>query len=76
MALHRTSVAPLVESDAVFGWRRARLLAAGCPPDLAARLAADCEIELCAVLDLLDRGCTPELADRIVAPLGKDRRPC
>ena len=76
MSSHRTSVAPINESDAVVRWRRGRLLDAGCAPDLAARLAGDCEIELHAVLELIDRGCPPELAARILAPLDDDRRRC
>lgn len=50
-------------------WRRERLLAAGFAPDLAARLAADSEVDLHAMLALIDRGCPPELAVRILAPL-------
>jgi hypothetical protein len=76
MTFHRTSVAPLVQSDAVVGWRRDRLVDVGCAPDLAARLAGDCEIELHALLELIDRACPPELAARILAPLDDDCRPC
>lgn len=76
MTFHRTSVAALVQSDPVVEWRRGRLIAAGCAPVLAARLAGDSEIELHAVLDLLNRACPPELAARILAPLDDARRPC
>ena len=76
MTFHHASVAPLVQADPVVGWRHARLLHAGCAPDLAARLAGDCGIELHAVLELIDRSCPPELAARILAPLDDDRRPC
>jgi hypothetical protein len=76
MSSHRTSVAPFNESDAVVRWRRGRLLDAGCAPDLAARLAGDCDIELHAVLELIERGCPAELAARILAPLDDARRPC
>jgi hypothetical protein len=76
MTLRRTSVASLVQSDPVVEWRRGRLITAGCAPGLAARLAEDCEIDLHAVLELLDRACPPELAARILAPLDADRRPC
>lgn len=76
MTSYSTSVAPFEESDAVFRWRRGRLLDAGCAPDLAARLAGDCAIELHAVLELIDRGCPPELAARILAPFDDACRPC
>jgi hypothetical protein len=76
MTSYRTSVAPFAESDAVVRWRRGRLLNAGCAPDLAARLAGDCQIELHAVLELIDRGCPSDLAARILAPLDEDCRPC
>ncbi len=64
------------ELGAVVGWRRGRLLAAGFVPALAASLAADCRIDLHAVLDLIDRDCPPTLAARILAPLGDYARPC
>ena len=64
------------EVGAVVGWRRGRLLAAGFVPELAATLAADCRIDLHAVLDLVDRDCPPALAARILAPLDDDPRPC
>jgi hypothetical protein len=65
-----TSTAP----QSLVGWRRDRLLDVGCAPDLGARLAGDCEIELHAVLELIDRACPPELAARILARLDDDRR--
>jgi hypothetical protein len=64
------------ELGAVVGWRRGRLLAAGFVPELAASLAADCRIDLHAMLDLIDRDCPPALAARILAPLENDPRPC
>ena len=64
------------EHGAVVGWRRGRLLAAGFVPELAARLARDCRIDLHSVLDLIDRDCPPALAARILAPLDDDPRPC
>jgi hypothetical protein len=64
------------EFGAVVGWRRGRLIAAGFTPELAARLARDCRIDLHAVLELIDRGCPPALAARILAPLDEDPRPC
>jgi hypothetical protein len=50
-------------------------MAAGFAPPLAAVLAGDCNIDLHAVLELIDRGCPPELAARILAPLDGPR-PC
>jgi hypothetical protein len=76
MSFHRNSLAPPLPSDPVVEWRRGRLIAAGCPAGLATRLAEDSEIELHAVVELLDRGCPPELAARILAPLNADRRLC
>ena len=60
--------AHLVHGD----WRRRRLLAAGCSPDLALRLAADGALDLHELLELVDRGCPPELAARILAPLDRE----
>ena len=42
---------------------------AGCEPDLAWLLAADGDIDLHDLLNLIDRGCPPDLAARILAPL-------
>jgi hypothetical protein len=76
MSFRRSSVASLVQPDAVIEWRRGRLVAAGCARGLAAPLAWDPQLELHAVLELLDRACSPELAARIVAPLDDDGQPC
>ena len=76
MTSNRTSLDTRAESGAVIGWRRGRLVAAGFAPELAARLAADCRIDLHAVLELIDRGCPPALAARILAPLDDAPRPC
>jgi hypothetical protein len=64
------------EHGAVVGWRRGRLLAAGFGPELATSLAADCRIDLHALIDLIERDCSPALAARILAPLDDDPRPC
>lgn len=58
-----------MECTTVVTWRFARLAAAGFPPDLGERLAADTSVDLHALLDLVDRGCPPSLAARILAPL-------
>jgi hypothetical protein len=76
MTSDRTSYDTRAEFGAVVGWRRGRLVAAGFAPDLAARLAGDCRIDLHAVLELIDRGCPPVLAARILAPIDEDPRPC
>jgi hypothetical protein len=76
MTTDRTAYDARAEHGAVVGWRRGRLVAAGFAPDLAARLAGDCRIDLHAVLELVDRGCPPPLAARILAPLDDAARPC
>jgi hypothetical protein len=76
MTSDRTSYDTRPEFGAVVGWRRGRLLAAGLVPELAARLARDCRIDLHSVLDLIESGCPPALAARILAPLDGDPRPC
>jgi hypothetical protein len=50
-------------------WRSGVLLQAGCDPALARALAADGDIDLHDLLNLIDRGCPPALAARILAPL-------
>jgi hypothetical protein len=55
----------------VLTWRRQLLQHAGCEPGLARELAADGDIDLHDLLNLIDRGCPPHLAARILAP---DRR--
>ena len=76
MTSERTTFQTRAEHGAVIGWRRGRLLASGFAPDLAARLAADCSVDLHALLELIDRGCPPALAARILAPLDDGPRPC
>jgi hypothetical protein len=73
---HRRTLESPALLDPVAEWRRGHLLAAGFAPDLAARVAAHCDIDLHAALQLVDRGCPPELAVRILAPLDEHRRPC
>ena len=53
-------------------WRSQVLRHAGCDADLAWELAADADIDLHDLLNLLDRGCPPPLAARILAPLDRD----
>lgn len=51
----------------VVAWRLCRLREAGFTPSLAASLAV-MQIDLHALLQLVDRGCPPELAARILSP--------
>lgn len=57
------------EAHEVVFWRRDRLVHAGFPLPLAARLARDPRYDLHALIELVERGCPPELAVRIVASL-------
>lgn len=72
----RKTIEPPAPLDPVVEWRRRNLLAAGFGRALAAQLAAHCDVDLHALLELVDRGCPPELAARILAPLDERRRPC
>ena len=56
-------------ASAATDWRRARLVDAGFPRELAARLARDARYDLHALIELVERGCPPSLARRILAPL-------
>jgi hypothetical protein len=53
-------------------WREARLRLAGFDPETASELARDDEVDLHAVLELIDRGCPPHLAARILTPIRSD----
>jgi hypothetical protein len=53
----------------VVTWRSERLERAGFAPDTAAALAADFQMDLHALLELVESGCPPHLAARILAPL-------
>jgi hypothetical protein len=57
------------DSSEVRAWRRRCLERAGVDLALADALARDRNVDLHALLELIDRGCAPELAARIVAPL-------
>lgn len=67
---------PAAPRDRVTAWREERLLRTGVDPRLAAAIAADCAIDLHAMIDLIERGCPPRLAARILAPLDEEQRPC
>lgn len=51
-------------------WRERMLTSAGFDDALAIRLAGERDVDLHALLELVDRGCSPPLAARILAPLG------
>lgn len=55
--------------DLVVRWRRERLLAAGFASEDATILALTRDIDLHALLALVDRGCPPQLARRILEPV-------
>lgn len=78
MSTHHVQIARSCSGDGpsvdVVTWRRCRLLEAGFPPDLASELAA-AEVDVHALLQLVDHGCEPRLAARILAPLDDDRAP-
>jgi hypothetical protein len=71
-----THEAPAEPGDDLAGWREQRLLRAGVEPELAATIAADCALDLHAVIELVERGCPPRLAARILAPFDHERNPC
>ena len=57
------------DQGGVVAWRAERLAAAGFAPHLAGALAGDSEIDLHALIELVERGCAPALAARILASL-------
>jgi hypothetical protein len=56
----------------VLVWRSDVLRQAGCEDALAWDLAADGDVDLHDLLNLIDRGCPPHLAARILAPLDRE----
>ncbi len=52
----------------VHAWRVCWLLESGFDPGLAESLASS-DVDLHALLELVDRGCSPDLAARILSPL-------
>ena len=67
---------PVEPGGNLAAWRAQRLVRAGVEADLAAELAADCALDLHAVIELIESGCPPDLAARILAPLDHERSPC
>jgi hypothetical protein len=76
MSTRRSTADRTAPGSSVAEWRRKCLIAAGFAPPLAAELAADCGVDLHALLELVDRHCPPELAARILAPLDDRGTPC
>ncbi len=69
MSARRTAANDASRPAEIVQWRRDRLAAAGFAAKLASELAESRQIDLHAVLDLIDHGCQPVLAARILAPL-------
>ena len=63
---------PQRSRDGVLQWRERMLVSAGFDDALATRVARERDVDLHAVLELVDRGCPPHLAYRILAPLGSE----
>ena len=76
MSTSRSTAESTAAVSPVAEWRRDRLLAAGFAPGVASHLAADCGVDLHALLELVDRGCPPDLAARILAPMDDRGWPC
>ncbi|UUZ59682.1 hypothetical protein [Nocardioides sp. B-3] len=55
-------------------WRLCWLIEAGFDGGLATRLATSPDVDLHALLELVDRGCPPDLAARILSPLPRRGR--
>ena len=62
---------PRYVADDVLHWRSEVCGTQGSMPLLARDLAADGDVDLHDLLNLIDRGCPPHLAARILAPLGR-----
>jgi hypothetical protein len=54
----------------VVSWRAERLRRAGFGAERAVAIAGDLDVDLHALVELVERGCPPHLAERILAPLG------
>jgi hypothetical protein len=65
-----------VVAAGVASWRYERLRRAGVAAEPAETLSHDCDVDLHALIELIERGCPPELAARILAPLDAERSEC
>jgi hypothetical protein len=61
---------------AIASWRYERLRRAGVDAEPAEALSHDCDVDLHALIELIEHGCPPELATRILAPLDTERPEC
>ena len=62
------------ETARVVAWRYARLHQAGFDTGLAEEFARESDVDLHALIELVERGCPPPLAARILAPLDRKDR--
>jgi hypothetical protein len=60
----------------IIGWRYERLRRAGLDAKPAEVLSHESDMDLHALIELIERGCPPELAARILAPLETERPAC
>jgi hypothetical protein len=60
----------------VASWRYERLRRAGVDAEPAEALSHDCDLDLHALIELIERGCPPGLAARILTPLDTERPEC
>jgi hypothetical protein len=61
---------------AIISWRYDRLRRAGLDAKPAEVLSHESDLDLHALIELIERGCPPELAVRILAPLDTERPGC
>jgi hypothetical protein len=60
----------------IANWRYERLRRAGLDAEPAKVLSHERDLDLHALIELIERGCPPELAARILAPLETERPAC
>jgi hypothetical protein len=60
----------------IASWRYERLRRAGLDAKPAEALSHESDLDLHALIELVERGCPPELAARILAPLDAERPAC
>jgi hypothetical protein len=60
----------------IIGWRYERLRRAGINAKPAELLSHESDLDLHALIELIERGCPPELAARILAPLDTEGPAC
>ena len=60
----------------IIGWRYERLRRAGLDVEPAEVLSHESDLDLHALIELIERGCPPGLAARILAPLDTEGPAC